>query len=138
VIQKAYEQSAICAECVAPHRPVIVSVNRIKFNQPVRMVDRLRFQSRVIYAEGRSISVETEILRLGLDRSEAALSNTSVFTFVNVDETLKAQPVPTVHPTTYREENRFLAAHRRRLNYVRLRTQAHAVLAGRPNTYGAD
>lgn len=134
VIRKAYEQSAICAELVASHRPVIVSVNRINFNQPVRMGDRLRFQSRVTCAEGRSISVETEILRLGLDRSQAALSNTCVFTFVNVDETLTAQPVSTVHPTTYREDNRFLAAHRRRKQYLSTRAQARATIAGTPSS----
>ena len=128
VIRKAYEQSAICAELLAPHRPVIVSVNRINFNQPVRMGDKLRFQSRVTYAAGRSIAVETEILRLGLDRSQAALSNTCVFTFVNVDEALTAQPVPTVYPTTYREDDRFLAAHRRRLKYVLLRAKARGAL----------
>jgi acyl-CoA hydrolase len=131
VIRKAYEQSAICAELVAPHRPVIVSVNRINFNQPVRMGDRLRFESRVTYAGERSISVETDILRLGLDRSQAALSNTCVFSFVNVDETLTPQAVPAVYPTTYREDARFLAAYRRRQLHLRLRAQARAA-AGRP------
>jgi len=129
VIRKAYEQSAICAELVAPHRPVIISVNRINFNQPVRMGDRLRFQSRVTYAGGRSISVETEILRIGIDRTQAALSNTCVFTFVNVDEQLTPQPVPQVYPTTYRENDRFLAAHRRRQRYLRNAALARAARA---------
>ena len=128
VIRKAYEQSALCAELVAPHRPVIVSVNRINFNQPVRMGDRLRFQSRVTYTGGRSLSVETDILRLGLDRQQAALSNTCVFTFVNVDEALIAQPVPEVYPTSYREDDRYLAAYRRH----------HAYLAGRAREPRAD
>ena len=127
MIRKAYEQCAICAELLAPHRPVIGSVNRINY-QSVRMGDRLRVQSRVTYAATRSISVETEILRLSLDRNQAARSNTCVFTFVNVDETLTAQPVPTVYPTTYREDDRFLAAHRRRQNYALLRTQARGAL----------
>jgi len=124
VVRKAYEQSAICAELVAPNRPVIVSVNRINFNQPVRMGDRLRFQSRVTYAEGHSVSVETDIERLGLDRQQTALSNTCVFTFVNVDETLMPRPVPVVHPTTYREDDRFLAAYRRRRSYLEWRSRS--------------
>ena len=124
VVRKAYEQSAICAELVAPNRPVIVSVNRINFNQPVRMGDRLRFQSRVTYAEGHSVSVETNIERLGLDRQQTALSNTCVFTFVNVDETLTPRPVPVVHPTTYREDDRFLAAYRRRRSYLESRSRS--------------
>ena len=127
VIRKAYEQSAICAELVAPNRPVIVSVNRINFNQPVRMGDRLRFQSRVTYAEGHSVCVETEIERLGLDRQQTALSNTCVFTFVNVDETLTPRRVPIVYPTTYREDDSFLAAYRRRRSYLERRGPRSAI-----------
>lgn len=118
IIRKAYEQSSICAQLIAPDRPVIVSVNRINFNQPVRMGDRLQFLSRVTHAAGHSVSVETEILRFGLDKSQAALSNTCVFTFVNVDADLIPKPVPAVYPTTYREDDRFLAAHRRRQAYL--------------------
>ena len=112
IIRKAYEQSSICAQLVAPDRPVIISVNRINFNQPVRMGDRLRFLSRVTHSAGHSVSVETEIFRFGLDRSQAALSNTCVFTFVNVDANLVPQAVPPIYPATYREDDRFLAAHR--------------------------
>lgn len=118
IVRKAYEQSSICAQLVAPDRPVIVSVNRINFNQPVRMGDRLQFLSRVTHAAGHSVSVETEIMRFGLDRSQAALSNTCVFTFVNVDGDLVPRPVPAIYPTTYREDDRFLDAHRRREAYL--------------------
>jgi acyl-CoA hydrolase len=117
LIRKAYEQSSICAELVAPDRPIIVSVNRINFPQPVRMGDKLHFQSRVVHSGGNSVCVETDILRVGLDRGQAALSNTCVFTFVNVDGPLRPRPVPLVHPATYREDAAFLAAHRRRAAY---------------------
>ncbi len=117
LIRKAYEQSAICAELVAPQRPIIVSVNRINFPQPVRMGDKLHFQSRVVHSAGNSLCVETDILRVGVDRGQAALSNTCVFTFVNVDDALRPRPVPQVHPATYREDAAFLAAHRRRAAY---------------------
>lgn len=82
------------------------------------MGDRLQFLSRVTHAEGHSVSVETEIVRFGLDKSQGALSNTCVFTFVNVDADLVPRPVPPVYPTTYREDDRFLAAHRRRQAYL--------------------
>lgn len=117
LIRKAYEQSAICAELVAPQRPIIVSVNRINFPQPVRMGDKLHFQTRVVHSAGNSLCVEADILRVGLDRGRAALSNTCVFTFVNVDDDLHPRPVPQVHPATYREDAAFLAAHRRREAY---------------------
>ncbi|HJW08172.1 MAG TPA: hotdog domain-containing protein [Holophagaceae bacterium] len=118
IIRKAYEQSSICAELVAPDRPVIVSVNRINFNQPVRMGDKLHFRSRVVYSGGASLCVETDILRISRDHSQAALSNTCVFTFVNVDEALRPRPVPQIHPTTYKEDAAFLAAWRRQRDYL--------------------
>jgi acyl-CoA hydrolase len=117
LIRKAYEQSTICAELIAPHRPILVGVNRINFNQPVRIGDRLHFQSRVVYTGHCSICVETDIFRVSRDRVESALSNTCVFTFINVDAELKGQPVPPIYPTTYREDASYLAARRRQAAY---------------------
>ncbi|WP_306591773.1 acyl-CoA thioesterase [Geothrix sp. 21YS21S-4] len=113
LIRQAYEQSAICAEQVAPHRPVIVAVNRINFVQPVRMGDKLQFLSRAVYSGRTSVCVETDIIRVSRDRSQTHLSNSCVFTFANVDDDLRLQPVPPIHPTTYAEDARYLAAHRR-------------------------
>lgn len=113
LIRQAYEQSAICAEQVAPHRPVIVAVNRINFVQPVRMGDKLQFLSRAVYAGRTSVCVETDIIRVSRDRTQTNLSNSCIFTFTNVDDRLRPQPVPPIHPTTYAEDARFLAAQRR-------------------------
>jgi acyl-CoA hydrolase len=114
VAHRAYMCAHICAEMLATHRPLLVSVNRINFYQPVRMGDKLRFLSRVTYTGGTSLSVETEITRISRDRTMTALSNTCVFTFINVDANLVRMPVPTVYPTTYQEDARWLAGHRRR------------------------
>ena len=114
LIRQAYEQSSICAEQVAPHRPVIVAVNRINFVQPVRMGDKLQFLSRAVYAGSTSVCVETDIIRVSRDRTQTNLSNSCVFTFANVDDELRPQPVPPIYPTTYAEDARYLAAHRRR------------------------
>jgi acyl-CoA hydrolase len=116
LIRRAYELSSICAELVAPHRPVIVAVNRINFVQPVRMGDKLQFRSRAVFTGNSTICVETDIVRVSRDRTQSNLSNSCVFTFVNVDEQLRAQPVPPIYPTTYAEDARFLAAYRRRAN----------------------
>jgi acyl-CoA hydrolase len=114
LIRQAYEQSAICAEQVAPHRPVIVAVNRVNFVQPVRMGDKLHFLSRAVYAGSTSICVETDIIRVSRDRTQVNLSNSCVFTFTNVGDKLRAQPVPPIYPTNYAEDARYLAAYRRR------------------------
>jgi acyl-CoA hydrolase len=113
LIRRAYEQSAICAEQVAPHRPIIVAVNRINFVQPVRMGDKLQFLSRAVYAGHTSVCVETDIIRVSRDRTQTNLSNSCIFTFANVDDQLHPQPVPPLYPTTYAEDARYLAAHRR-------------------------
>jgi acyl-coenzyme A thioesterase 9 len=114
VAHRAYMCAHICAEMVATHRALLVSVNRINFYQPVRMGDKLRFLSRATYTGETSVSIETEITRISRDRAMTALSNTCIFTFVNVDADLARIPVPQVYPTTYVEDARLLAGYRRR------------------------
>jgi acyl-CoA hydrolase len=126
LVRRAYELATIQAEEIAPDRPVIVRVNRINFLQPVRIGDKLRFVSRIVYSGRTSLCVEVNIERISRDRGTKALSNTCVFTFVNVDERMVPQPVPPVYPTTYAEDARYLEAHRRheRLNARRQRALA--------------
>jgi len=113
LIRRAYELATIQAEEVAPDRPVIVRVNRINFLQPVRIGDKLRFVSRIVYTGSTSLCVEVAIERISRDRVTKALSNTCVFTFVNVDDRMVPHPVPPVYPTTYAEDARYLEAYRR-------------------------
>jgi acyl-coenzyme A thioesterase 9 len=112
IMRRAYELSSICAERIAPHRAVIAAVNRINFFHPVRIGDKLHFASRVAYTQGPVICVETAIERLSRDRTVRALSNSCLFTFVNVDPGLIARGVPAVHPSNYAEDARYLAARR--------------------------
>jgi len=113
LVRRAYELSSICAEQVAPNRPVIVAVNRINFFHPVRLGDKLHYTSRVVYTGKTSVCVEANIRRISRDRTSQALSNSCLFTFVNVDKDLMPQPVPTIYPTTYGEDARYLQAYRR-------------------------
>ncbi len=113
LVRRAYELSSICAELVAPNRPVIVAVNRINFFYPVRLGDKLHYTSRIVYTGKTSLSVEASIRRISRDRTSQALSNSCLFTFVNVDRDLSPQPVPTIHPSTYSEDARYLQAFRR-------------------------
>ncbi len=112
IMRRAYELSSICAERVATHRPVIAAVNRINFFHPVRIGDKLRMLSRVVYTEGAAICVETSIERVSRDRTARALSNSCLFTFVNLDPDLEARATPEVHPSDWAEDGRFLAARR--------------------------
>lgn len=112
LIRRAFELSSICSELVAPNRSIIAGVNRINFFHPVRMGDKLHFTARVVYTNSSHICVEAGIERISRDRSVKALSNSCLFTFANVDGELQHHPVPTVYPTTYAEDARYLAAHR--------------------------
>ena len=112
LIRRAFELSSICSELAAPNRSIIAGVNRINFFHPVRMGDKLHFTSRIVYTNDSFICVEAGIERISRDRTAKALSNSCLFTFANVDGELKHHPVPTVYPTTYAEDARYLAAHR--------------------------
>ncbi|KAF0221809.1 MAG: thioesterase superfamily [Geobacteraceae bacterium] len=112
LIRRAYELSAICSELVAPSRSIIAVVNRINFFSPVRMGDKLHFTSRVVHTNGSFVCVEASIERISRDRTTKALSNSCLFTFVNVDGELNHLPVPAIYPSTYAEDARYLAAHR--------------------------
>lgn len=117
VIRRAYELALIQAEEIMPDRPIFVRVNRINFLQPIRIGDKLDFTSRVVYTGDTSMTLEIDIERTSMDKVTKALSNTCVFTFVNVDEDLNPKPVPDVYPTTYAEDERYLKAHRRRIEH---------------------
>lgn len=119
LIRRAYELSSICSEQVAPNRPIAAAVNRINFFHPVRMGDTLHYTSRVVYTSGSFICVEANIERISRDRTTKAMSNSCLFTFVNVDADLQQQPVPVVYPTNYGEDARYLAAHRSCQNLIK-------------------
>lgn len=112
IIRRAYELSSICAELVAPNRAIISAVNRINFFHPVRLGDKLHYTCRVVYTDDSFICVEAGIERVSRDRTSKALSNSCLFTFVNVDADQRHQPVPRIYPTTYAEDASYLAAHR--------------------------
>lgn len=112
LMRRAYELSSICAARVAPDRPVLAAVNRVNFFHPVRLGDTLRFTSRAVHAAGGLVSVEASIERHSRDRTVRALSNSCLFTFVNLDRDMRLRDVPAVYPTTYAEDARLLEARR--------------------------
>jgi acyl-CoA hydrolase len=119
LIRRAFELSSICSELVTPDRSIIIAVNRINFLRPVRMGDKLHFTSRVVYTNDSFVCVQAGIERISRDRSSKALSNSCLFTFVNLDGEMARKPVPPVYPTTYAEDTRYLAAHRSHADLIR-------------------
>jgi len=116
--RRSYELSAMCAGLIATKRPVIAAVNRMNFINPVKIGDKLLFKSSIVYTHAAFICVETIINRVS--RHEKKISNLSdscLFTFLNVDDQLKPQEVDTIYPTTYFEDEKYLQA-RRSLMYI--------------------
>jgi acyl-coenzyme A thioesterase 9 len=113
LIRRAYELCSVSAQRIAPDRPLIAAVNRISFFHPVRIGDTLHYTTRVVCTGACSVSVEASIERMSRDRSTKALSNSCLFTFVNVDEELAPRSVPTIHPSTFAEDARYLRALRK-------------------------
>ncbi|WP_242393916.1 acyl-CoA thioesterase [Anaeromyxobacter oryzisoli] len=113
LIRRAYELCSISAYRIAPDRPIIAAVNRINFFHPVRLGDMLHYTSRIVYSGHCAVSVQASIERISRDRTAKALSNSCLFTFVNVDDALVPQPVPVIHPTTFAEDARYLDAVRK-------------------------
>jgi acyl-CoA hydrolase len=128
LVRRAYELCSVSAQRLVPDRPLIAAVNRISFFHPVRLGDTLHFIARAVYTGQSSVSVEASIERLSRDRTAHALSNSCLFTFLNVDAELAPRPVPTIHPTTFQEDARWLRALRRN------RAQGPHPLAGGPLT----
>ncbi|HTP53125.1 MAG TPA: acyl-CoA thioesterase [Anaeromyxobacteraceae bacterium] len=119
LMRRAYELSTICAELVVPDRPVLAAVNRVNFLHPVRLGDTLRLTNRAVYASGNLVSVEASIERRSRDRSVRALSNSCLFTFVNMDAEMRPQATPVIYPTTYAEDARLLEARRHHAELIR-------------------
>lgn len=122
IMRRAFELSAVCAEKIAPDRAVLAAVNRVNFFIPVQIGDKLNVTSRVVYTEGAAVCVEAEIHRVSRDRQRSALSNSCLFTFLNVDAGLAPREVPTVYPADWREDARWLAARR---NLASLHARTH-------------
>ena len=113
LIHRAFQLAAIHAEEIVDGRAVVAAVNRINFKQPVRIGDKLRFVSRIVYTGRTSIAVDTKIERISRDKSVRDVTNDCIFTFVHVDAGLGPLPVPRVFPASYDEDARYLAACRR-------------------------
>jgi acyl-CoA hydrolase len=127
LIHRAYELAAIHSEELTTHRAVVAAVNRINFKQPVRIGDKLRFGTRIVFTGRSSIAVETKIERIARgERTVRDLTNDCIFTFVAVDEHLRPQRVPPVFPATYDQDARYLAAYRRNRIDAEFKSSARA------------
>lgn len=111
--RRAYELSSMCAELLAKWRGLIGAVNRINFYQPVNIGDKLHYASKIIYTNGPFICIEANISRMGRgEKKISALTNSCLFTFIDVDENLNPLIVDKIYPVTFEEYLKYLQAER--------------------------
>ncbi len=117
--RRSYELSTMCAELISTKRPVIAAVNRMNFLSPVKIGDKLQFKSNIVYTHKSFICVETTISRVGrYEKKISNLTDSCLFTFVNVDEGLKPYSVETIYPLNYFEDQKYLEARRSLINII--------------------
>ena len=104
---------------------VTAAVNHVAFTQPVPLGSVVTVEAAVSRAFSTSMEVFIDVWiesRFGGQRSKA---NEGIYTFVALDEMGKPTKVPSLHPETDLEKERFAAALRRK--------QLSLVLAGKLN-----
>lgn len=106
--------AAVAAQRHAGRVCVTASVDRIDFEEPVKIGELLVLKSSVNFA-GRT-SMEVGVLCLSEDPRTGARRHTAsaYFTFVALSDDLKPVPVPPVRPDSPVEIRRFEAARKRR------------------------
>jgi acyl-CoA hydrolase len=102
--KKSFELASLCSESISNGRSIVGAVNRINFYHPVLIGDKLKYTSNVIYTSGPFICVESNIYRIGRgEKKISALTNSCNFTFINVDDKLKALNVEKVYPYSFED-----------------------------------
>jgi len=102
--KKSFELASLCSESISNGRSIVGAVNRINFYHPVLIGDKLKYTSNVTYTSGPFICVESNIYRIGRgEKNISALTNSCNFTFINVDNKLKALDVEKVYPYSFED-----------------------------------
>lgn len=121
LMRTAYELAhATVREYSGGIRPILASIDRINFLQPVKIGSLMRFHRTISYVGHSSVNV-----RIAIDDAEGKqVTNDCYFTFVGMDANFKPVEMPKVRPTTPEETLIFLAGHQRYLeNKARIKKE---------------
>jgi len=115
--------AAIAAQKHSNRIVVTASVDNISFSESIALGDVVTLQAKVTRAFNSSMEVYIEVFAENIPASKKKTTNRAFFTFVAVDQSGNAIPVPELVPETEKEKELFAGALRRR--------QLRLVLAGR-------
>lgn len=106
--------AAISAQKHSNRIVVTVSVDNVSFKQPIKLGDVITIEAKVTRAFSTSMEVRLDVWAENIPTGTRAKSNEAYYTFVAVDQSGSAIPVPEIIPQTEDEKEIFAGALRRR------------------------
>eukprot|EP01120_Amphizonella_sp_Union-15-10_P017040 TRINITY_DN9325_c0_g1_i1.p1 TRINITY_DN9325_c0_g1~~TRINITY_DN9325_c0_g1_i1.p1 ORF type:complete len:421 (+),score=79.61 TRINITY_DN9325_c0_g1_i1:52-1314(+) len=106
LLRSAYDLAWATAQTYCAETPYFLSLDEVNFLKPVKIGDLLIFDSRIVYNEGHSLTVQVVAQVLHTTTKKKETTDTFYFTFT------VAAGIPTVVPTTYEEVVNFLKGRR--------------------------
>lgn len=98
-------------------------VDSVDFIHPIKVGDLIILKSRVTCAFRTSLEVEVEVFSEAIESGERKLTSRAYLTFVSIDRDGKPQQVPPLLAETPEDEERCRAAHVRRAERLKRRSQ---------------
>ena len=109
-----------CATRYSGHYCVTLSVDKVTFNQPIKIGELLTFLASVNYTGNTSLEIGIKVVAEKLKEKIVRHTNTCYFTMVAVDAQGKPAQVPPLETQTKEEQRRFGAAIKRRKQRLKI------------------
>lgn len=103
-----------CASRYCQRYAVTLSVDEVKFKQPIHVGELVTFHARVNFTGNTSMEVGIKVVAENLLSGEKRHTNSCFFTMVAVDSHFKPCRVPAFEPLSAQDKRRFEAARLRR------------------------
>ncbi|MFQ3332310.1 MAG: acyl-CoA hydrolase [Thalassomonas sp.] len=115
--------AAVCAQRHCGRTCVTAAVNNVSFGHPIPKASIVTLEANISRAFSSSMEIIIDVWTEDMQSGSRTKCNEAIYTFVAVDNMGKPAKVPRVEPETKIEEERFVAALRRR--------QLSLILAGK-------
>ena len=115
--------AAVCAQRHCGRTCVTAAVNNVSFGHPIPKASIVTLEANISRAFSSSMEIIIDVWTEDMQSGSRTKCNEAIYTFVAVDNMGKPAKVPGVEPETKIEEERFVAALRRR--------QLSLILAGK-------
>ena len=103
----------VCATRHCGPNCVTASVERVDFREPIRIGELVIFKASMHFAGKTSMQVGIQIYAENVETGKQRLTNTCIFTMVQLDEKGKPKPVPELTLETDEEKKLFEEAEKR-------------------------